>query len=303
MVATSSTDKSVKLTNLKNRNIERTYRHHQAPVLSIDFHPTMPHLMLTTSMDGTSVLVDTRVHADGSGDPTAGVHQRFKDHQKYVVRGVFSKDGQYIATASYDHSVCIYAQQRGEEERYELVRKLDNFIGNVETICFLSEHTLVAGVTGDNYLHYIDIDNDFARERYNMNANADDWVSFSPLWISPSPDGKYLLCSTSHQSGRTILFEIHGSRQIQNYYDAPSDNQFVTRRHCWHPSGRYFYASGGDDNCIRVIETKTGRVAARLTGHDAMIRTMTLDPQIGLVTGGYDHLVNVWSKPIQSIIR
>ncbi|KAI9261434.1 WD40-repeat-containing domain protein [Phascolomyces articulosus] len=297
-IATSSTDRTVKLTGTKYTE-ERVYHLHQGPVLSIDFHPQTSHLMLTTSMDGSIALVDTRKDEQDNAEL-----QRFTDHKKYVIRGIFSpEDGRYLATASYDRMINIYEQQDNCE--YKLVKQIGPFLGNIETICFMpSNHVLVAGVHDDNYLHYIHIDDQFRREKYNMNANGDDWVSFSPLWVSPSPDGRHVLVSTNQNTGRLILFAAGQATQVQNYYDVPSENQFTTRRHCWHPSGRYFYVSGGDDNCIRVIETKTGRLTAELEGgHTAMVRAMALDPQLGLVTGGYDHLVNVWANPPAPMIR
>lgn len=308
-LATSSIDKTVKIsTMLCNGNgdiSQRTYRHHQAPVLSIDFHPMLPNLMLTTSMDGTSVLVDTSFEADfGQDVEKTGIHQVFKNHQKYVVRGLFSPgDGKYIATASYDRTVCVYMaepDQGGGESlpTYRLLKQWGPFIGNAETICFANESTLVVGVRDDNYLHYIDLENMMQQpQRINMNATGDDWVSFSPICISVSLDGSQLLCTTDHESGRTILFATGTSRQIQNYYIHATDNKFTTRRHVWHPSGLYFYVSGGDDNSISVVETKSGRTVASLKGHEAMIRSIVLDPQVGLVSAGYDHAVKVWSKP------
>lgn len=286
----------------------RSYRHHQAPVLSIDFHPILAHLMLTTSMDGTSVFVDTSFEADFGEDlEKSGIHQVFKDHQKYVVRGLFSPvDGKYIATASYDRTVCIYMDNDDSSSNglptYQLAKQLGPFIGNVETICFANRDTLVIGVRDDNHLHYIHLP-DMTQQRINMNATGDDWVSFSPICLSVSSDGGQLLCTTDHESGRTILFATGESRQIQNYYIHATDNKFATRRHVWHPSGLYFYASGGDDNCISVVETKTGRVVENLKGHEAMIRSLVLDPAIGLISAGYDHTVKIWSKPSDPLLR
>ncbi|ORY93644.1 WD40-repeat-containing domain protein [Syncephalastrum racemosum] len=286
----------------------QVFRHHAAPVLSLDFHPLLPHLLLTSSMDGTCAIVDTAksVQDQNDGhDPDAYVVQRFRDHTKYVVRALFSSDGTYLATASYDATLCVYQVQIPEQDpdqghqqvRYHRILHLGPFLGNVETICFAGPDILVAGVTNDNYLHYIHLP-DGRDERVNMNANNDDWVSFSPQWISCSPDGRYLLCTTNHSSGRIILFSIRQSTQVQNYYYAPSDSQFTMRRHVWHPSGLYFYASGSEDNMIGIIETKTGQVAAKLDGHTAMVRTMTIDPTVGLVSGGYDQRVNIWSKDV-----
>ncbi|CAO3700645.1 unnamed protein product [Rhizopus stolonifer] len=295
LLATSSIDKTVKLSNPLNRTlIPRTYRHHQAPVLSIDFHPRYPQLVLTTSMDGSSVIVDSSFEPDFGQDlETSGVHQVFRDHQKYVIRGLFSQDGEYMATASYDRTVCVYKNTSEDLPTFALVKQLGPFVGNVETICFAKDQ-LVVGVRDDNYLHYIQLPN-LNIQRVNMNATGDDWVSFSPIHISVSADGQYLLCTTDHISGRTILFAIGESRQLQNYYVNASDNQFVNRCHVWHPSGLYFYASGGDDHSISVVEVKTGRVVEQLQGHKAMIRSLVLSPEIGLISTGYDHSVKIWS--------
>ncbi|KAI8987880.1 WD40-repeat-containing domain protein [Mycotypha africana] len=311
-VATSSVDKTVKVSTMLCKTdagiSQRTYRHHTAPVLSIDFHPSVPHLLLTTSMDGSAVLVDTAFEADfGEDVEKSGIHQMFKDHKKYVVRGLFSPNqGKFIATASYDRTVCIYAvddRDNAQEDslpNYKLIKQLGPFIGNVETICFVNETTLVIGVRDDNYLHYINLEN-WQTIRVNMNATGDDWVSFSPLCLSVSPDGSKLLCTTDHQSGRTILFQVGEAKQLKNYYINSTDNKFATKKHVWHPSGLYFYASGNDDNSISVVEIKTGRIVATLSGHKAMIRSLTLSNDIGLISTGFDNTLKVWSKPMELI--
>ncbi|KAI8089256.1 WD40-repeat-containing domain protein [Halteromyces radiatus] len=298
ILATSATDKTVKLHNLTTigtiTSTFEIYTHHDAPVLSIDFHPLYTHIMLTTSMDGSAVLVDTF-----SGD----VVQRFKDHQRYVVRGAFSNKGDYFATASYDHTLCIYQDKRSPDNNdvspcYELIGKF-SFLGNVETICFASS-VLVAGIQNDNYLHMIRLqDVPYEERKLNMNANGDDWVSFSPTWISycPAPGYEnYLLVSTDHDTGRILLLDTLTGQQIQNYYVAPCDNKFITRRHIFHPSGLYFYVIGGDDNTVKVVETSSGHIQATLDGaHDRMIRTITLSATC-LYTAGFDHKVALWSK-------
>ncbi|KAI9013877.1 WD40-repeat-containing domain protein [Phycomyces nitens] len=304
-IISSSTDKTVVVSpDLLGSNTSdpRSYKHHAAPVLSIDTHPLHPNVMLTTSMDGTAALVDTLQPMDILDPEGSGLIQLFKNHSKYVTRGIFSPEhGKYIATASYDKYVCVYEadQDSTSAPTYTLIKKLGPFVGNAETICFLGPDVLVIGVRDDNYLHYIHLP-DFSREKYNMNANGDNWVSFSPVWLSPSPDRRFLLCSTDHESGRMILFAAHQSKQIQNYYDSPSDNKFATRRHGWHPSGKYFYTIGGDDNNVRVVETKTGRVVESLKSHKKMIKSIFVDPEQGVITAGFDHLINVWSTPLHN---
>ncbi|CAO3644701.1 unnamed protein product [Cunninghamella echinulata] len=294
--------------------------------------------MLTTSMDGSAVLVDTSIDQTSEGDEDnkkIGILQRFKNHQKYIVRGLFSpKDGRYFATASYDKTISIYENKANKHNssysndsdasndipNYDLIAKMGPYLGNVETICFIPKETsdnnndddqetiLVAGIQNDNYLHFISMGNNtndapFELKKVNLNANGDDWVSFSPVWLSfyPLSTTPLLLCATDHSSGRMILLDTNTGRQIQNYYINPTDNKFVTKRHVFHPSGKYFYVIGGDDNdeetnTIKIIETKTGNVEATLEGHGAMIRSINLHSDLGLITTGFDHKLILWSK-------
>ncbi|CAJ0902476.1 15829_t:CDS:1, partial [Entrophospora sp. SA101] len=149
------------------------------------------------------------------------------------------------------------------------------FGGNVESFCFLPDNQyIIVGVRNDNYLHYINLLNNFEDKKYNMNANGDDWVSFTPMDISPSPnnDGKYLLVSTDDENGKIMLFRTHSAQQIYNYYDDISDNRkFTNPNHCWHPSGKYFFAYGVD-SIIRIFDVVTNKVVVKLHGHKNLVR-------------------------------
>lgn len=283
MVVTASGDKTVKFTDLTTGEVVKSIEHHRAGVLSVDFHPQKPNWMLTTSMDMKAVITDIN---------TDTIIQTFSEHGKFVVRGIFSPDGQWCATASYDRTLCIYAFK--EDSGYQLVKQFGPLVGNVESICFLADsQTLVAGIRDDNYLHYISL-KDFSDTRYNMNSNGDDWISFTPMWLSVSPNGKYLLVSTDDSNGRVILFGVHSSVQLRNFYGAATDSLSSAPRHCWDSNGKYVYVAGGNDCRIRVIEVKTGSVAYELTGHNAMIRSLAFDPSTGLASTGFDRTIRLW---------
>jgi len=283
MVVTGSGDKTVKFTDLSTGDVVKCIQPHRAGVLSVDFHPQKSNWMLTTSMDMTATITDINTDA---------VVQKFSDHSKFVVRGIFSPDGQWLATASYDRTLCIYAWK--EDSGYQLAKKFGPLVGNVESICFLPDSlTLVAGIRDDNYLHYISL-TDFSDTRYNMNANGDDWVSFTPMWLSVSPNGKYLLVSTDDSNGRVILFGVHSNVQLRNFYGAATDRLSSAPRHCWDANGKYVYIAGGTDCRIRVIEVKTANVAYELKGHSAMIRSLAFDPAIGLASTGFDRTIRLW---------
>ncbi|KAI7866347.1 WD40-repeat-containing domain protein [Spinellus fusiger] len=297
-IISSATDKSVTVskgrlgppstTTTTTTNTTVVYCHHTAPVLSIDIHPHHPNLVLTTSMDGTSVIINTDLP---SLDTSSGIHQQFHHHQRYVVRGLFSPTtGAWIATASYDRTVCIYHTQDTQDTlpHYTLVHQWGPFKGNVEALCFLSDTVVVAGIRDDHCLHALALASlsqpDITVTKYNLNANGDDWVSFSPVWLP------------SH--GRLLLLTPHASHQIMNCYDvAAGETGLSARRHAWDPSGQCFYCIGGDSPTVRVMAADTGECLQEWQGHAKTVRCLAVDPEGGLVTGGYDHCINVWQRP------
>ncbi|KAK9766291.1 hypothetical protein K7432_004722 [Basidiobolus ranarum] len=288
-VVSGSTDLSIKLTNYENEQILNLLTHHDAAILTTDFHPIHRKVLLSGGMDQTVQLVDIE---------TNDILQSFKNHTKYVVRVRFSPDGNYFASCSYDKTFNIYKAVKKDENGlpvYELVKTF-YFRGYVESLAFMLDSSyVVVGVREDNYLYYINLES-LEYEKYNMNSNGDDWVSFTPMDLSISPDGRYLLCSTDDRSGRAILFRVKSSIQPRNFYGIPHD-EYSNPRHAWHPSGKYFFATG-DDWKIRCIEVKSSKILATLAGHTGVIRSLHYDQKLDvLVSAGFDKTIKIWKCP------
>ncbi|KAF9138151.1 hypothetical protein BGX30_009470 [Mortierella sp. GBA39] len=268
---------------------------HDGVALDIDFHPHHPELMLTSAMDKSAVLTNTI---------TGQEHQKFKDHTKFVIRAKFAMDGAVIITGSHDKTVNIYKvkedrnQSNGSLPTYVLDKTL-NFKGAVEGMCVLPPSknrspTVVIGTRDDNYLHYVDLTT-YSTVKYNMNANKDDWVSFTPMEISASPhnEGGYLLVSTDSPAGRQILFRTDSALQLFDYYGVPTDG-FSTPRHVWDRSGKYFYVTG-NDNKIYCFSVGTQQVVGTLDGHTSVVRGLYMDHARNmLVSCGFDKTVRTW---------
>ncbi|CAB4375114.1 unnamed protein product [Rhizophagus irregularis] len=311
-IITGSADKSIRLTSLLTGDTFNVCNNiHKGGILCMDFHPNYHRLVLTGSMDSTCALINIT---------TLDVLQTFKDHLKYVVRARFSIDGNMIVTASYDHTINIYKVVNDESNpilsptspytpltpstpntplpKYNKIHST-RFGGNIESMCFLPDNQyLVVGVRGDNYLHYINLTN-FSDKKYNMNSNGDDWVSFTPMDISPSPRnrGKYLLVSTDDDNGRIILFRTHSSQQIYNFYDLEviPNRKLTNPRHCWHPNGKYFFTFG-IDSFIRVYDVTTKSIVHKLIGHKDIVRDIWFDQDRDLlISCGFDKTVKIWS--------
>ncbi|KAI8998157.1 WD40-repeat-containing domain protein [Gaertneriomyces semiglobifer] len=300
VVATSSTDKTVKLSDGDSGKVLAVLDHHKAAVLAMAFHPKNPCYLLTAGMDGAHHIVDIR---------TGTSVQNWHDHAKYVTQAGFSTcdDGTYLVTASYDKTVNIYRQASrpavaDDRPLYEKVHTM-TFNGAVESICFLdpahrsasnAHPTLVVGTRDDNYLHYIELDGaEWKDSTVNMNANNDNWVSFTPMSLCPSPTGDHIACYTDSKAGRIIIFRARSSIQVKNLYGVVADG-FSQPRCCWDASGRFLFATS-DDQKIYVFDVFSGQIESTLAGHTGTVRSLAYDlDRNWLLSASFDKTVRVW---------
>lgn len=171
LLVSGGADKCVAFTDARTGERVGTVLHHKAGVLSVSVHPQRPSLVLSASMDGSHALLN--VDALGSDEELVRV---YKDHRKFVVRAKWSPDGRFFATASYDHTACLY----GPDAPYDLVERYQ-MKGTVEGIAFLADASAVVIASRDDcFLHYVELPSRTVA-KYNMNANGDDFVSFTIL--------------------------------------------------------------------------------------------------------------------------
>eukprot|EP01137_Pigoraptor_chileana_P021958 Opistho-2@86336 len=288
LLASGSSDKTVTLTRVVisedsvEADIQNILAHHTGGVLAVEYNPADANVLLSGGMDGMVSLIDI-----ASGE----ILQKFRDHAKYVVKVRWADHGNAFATASYDKSVCVYSRESDCAE-YCLQKKLD-FTTAVEAIAFNKGATeLAVSAREDNYLYFVEMTSgSFTRSRVNMNAYGDDWVSFSAMELSYSPNNKYLLVSTDKD--RLILFLRETGEQVRNFYGATND-EFGQPRHCWHPSGHYIFSTS-QDMCIYIWDVKTEKTVAKLSGHKGVVRDISFVPDLDvLVSCGFDHKILVW---------
>jgi WD40 repeat protein len=100
-IASSSTDRSVGLTNLKTRKTVY-FQGHEDTTFSVSFSPNSS-LLLSSSSDGSALLWDVaRSEQIGA----------FRGHQLTVRSICWSPDGKYAATASNDQTAAVWSLNR-----------------------------------------------------------------------------------------------------------------------------------------------------------------------------------------------
>ena len=166
LIATGSSDRSVRVLDSATRAPLRQLALHSAPVLCVAFSPTRSTLLLSAAMDGSVVLSDAS---------TGEVAHECMSHSKYVHRAVWSRCGGFFATLGHDKCIFVYKiseelEEKGREAQPVLVRKKD-FVNIPEAACFLHDSaTLVVAVRGDNYFHYLDIGSGEVLRRHMMHV-------------------------------------------------------------------------------------------------------------------------------------
>ncbi|WVQ84556.1 hypothetical protein IAT38_006710 [Cryptococcus sp. DSM 104549] len=263
-VVTSSVDKSISIVDYASGEVESIFQPHKAAVLTFAFHPTHPRYMVSGSMDGTTVITDVI---------TRQTLQTFSS-SKFVVRVAFSPNGQFLATASYDHTIVIYEADssavplpHGDDMplddsddpalacepmlRFKEARRivLDS---NPEAILFHPKSTWLMYTTRSSHcLNYVRLPNQLGPEEEqwkirtkSFNSHSmDNHVSFSVLNLALHPSGLLLACQTGDHRGnageRILLYGIEPeeTKRLACLWTGSQGDDYVLPRMAWLPNG------------------------------------------------------------------
>lgn len=262
----------------------RSLSFHAAGVLALDIHPRLSNLIASGSMDHSVSLGD--ISASG------GMLCTLKDHEKFVVRLKWSPSGNYLVTASYDKSFILY--KFCEDARWlELLQRFP-MAHPIEALAFKNfTDEFVVSIREENYLFHYKIEDFRATEvgRINLNALGDDHVSFTALDVSFSPDDRLILVSTDKQ--HQLLIDAESGRHLGVHYGFLGD-ELSQPRHCWHPSGFYFYETC-QDKAINVVRVSDQTVIHKLIGHTQLVRHLWYSEAHNvLVSSSFDGSVRLW---------
>ncbi|KNC78890.1 hypothetical protein SARC_08694, partial [Sphaeroforma arctica JP610] len=303
LLCTAGVDKTVALFEIQTMEPDHiaysrtdTLDHHKGCVVSVRTHPQMathPYVLLC-SMDKTASLYNTH---------TGEVVQVFPQHTKFVTVGLFSPGvGAYVVLGgSYDQTVSVHRWDV-ERDMYAHVHTL-SFKGPVESMCFSPDGSeLCVGVRNDHCMHFIDFSPtgtdkgvpNFGQLALNMNSLRDDWVSFTPMDVSYSPNGKLLLVSTD--KNRLNLYQRDQMALITSFYGSSND-EYSQPRHSWDPSSRFIYQTSQDYK-IYGWNVQTQQIVVTLEGHTKQVRNLSgytsADGCFILVSCAYDSTIRLW---------
>ena len=132
--------------------IPTTYAIHKGAILSIDFHPCHPDIIVSSSMDRSVAIVDTSLEPDD----TSLVKQTFKNHSKYVVSVRWSESGSYFASVGYDSELNVYfgSVSATRDTNYKLVYN-ETHKGAIEGLAFARGVDFMATCCREDFLIHL----------------------------------------------------------------------------------------------------------------------------------------------------
>ncbi|GAA6008029.1 hypothetical protein JCM11491_006583 [Sporobolomyces phaffii] len=192
---------------------------------------------------------------------------QLRDHNKYIVRVVWSRDGRFLATLGYDKLIHVYStsitpatsDSDSPTISLSLAHKLHPRT-NPEAAVFLPDSShLVWTQRDDHLLHYLALpspadsrdENAWRLSEYNMNPNQDSFTSFSILSLSVHPTLPLLSLQTSTTSARVFLYPFHSATRLRTIHTGAAQSDYFNPRHTWTRTGDQVVVNS-EDGIVRV---------------------------------------------------
>ncbi|KAF5716702.1 G-protein beta WD-40 repeat-containing protein [Fusarium mundagurra] len=267
LIASGSSDRTIKIWNVATGKEEQTLEGHTASVNSVVF-----------SKDGTLI-------ASGSDDNTIKIwnvatgkeEQTLEGHTASVNSVVFSKDGTLIASGSDDNTIKIWNVTTGEEEQ-----TLEGHTASVNSVVFSKDGMFIASGSSDRTIKIWNVATGKEEQTLEGHTAAVNSVVFSKdgtLIASGSDDNTIKIWNvTTGEEEQTL----EGHTAAVNSVVFSKDGTLI--------------ASGSDDNTIKIWNVATGEEEQTLKGHTDLVRSVVFSKDGMLIaSGSYDRTIKIWN--------
>ncbi|KAL4983713.1 WD40-repeat-containing domain protein [Aspergillus falconensis] len=302
MLASSSSDKTVKLWDPTTGELLQTLEGHSGWVLSVAFSPNS-QMLASSSNDKTIKL----------WDPTTGeLLQTLEGHSGQVL---FSPNGQMMASSSSDKTVNLWDPTTGK-----LLQTVEGHSGWVLSMAFSTNSELLS--SGETANLWDPTTGELLQTLVGHYGHAQS-VAFSPnsqmlasslndktikLW---NPTTGELLQVLEGHSGEVLFVAFSPKSQMLasssndktiKLWDATTNKleQTLKGHSDWVYSVAFspnsqLLASGSSDNTIKLWDPNTGKLQQTLEGHIGSVQSVAFSPNSQLLaSGSYDKTIKLW---------
>ncbi|EEA23686.1 hypothetical protein TMatcc_006767 [Talaromyces marneffei ATCC 18224] len=278
LVASGSSDKTIKLWDPATGTLLQTLKGHSDSVMIVAFSPN-GKLLASVSGDLTVKLWDLA---------TGTLQQTLKGHSHSVNAIAFSYDSRLVASGSGDATVKLWDLATGT-----LQLTLKGHSHSVEVVAFILDGRLVASASYDDTVMLWDPATGTLLQAFKGHSGFVTAMAFSPngrLVASASYDDIVKLWDLD--TG-TVLQTLRGHLEIVTIVAFSPDSRLL--------------ASGSDDMTVKLWDPATGTLLRTLKGHYGSVMTVAFSPDSGQVASGSgDKTVKLWdpaTSPLQQTLN
>lgn len=161
---------------------------------------------------------------------------------------------------------------------------------------------LIVGLRGVPYLTYYTFPSvsTTALTARHVSLNVNDWdthVSFTALFLAPSPNQKYLLVATDHH--QLYLYKLGTNIRVKVLV-GHNCGEYGKPMVIWDPSSSYCYINSEEENAVYVYSIAREKMIERLLGHKGIVRSLAYHPTLPyLVSASYDKSLIIWEPTVK----
>ncbi|KAH7081874.1 WD40-repeat-containing domain protein [Paraphoma chrysanthemicola] len=288
LIASASSDCTIKLWNAHTGALEHTLEAHLAGISALTWSPDSK--ILASGSDDKSIrLWDTQT---GLAHPTP-----LLGHHNYVYSLCFSPKGNMLVSGSYDEAVFLW-----DVRAARVMRSLPAHSDPVSSVDFVRDGTLIVSCSHDGLIRVWDTATGQCLRTIVHEDNA------PVTCVRFSPNGKYILAWTLDSCIRLWNY-IEGKGKCVKTYQGHVNKKFSitgafgTYGGSGEKVSEYaFVASGSEDGSVVLWDVSSKNVLQRLEGHaDTVLAVDTHPTERVIVSAGLDRTVRVWKAGEPSV--
>jgi WD40 repeat protein len=210
------------------------------------------------------------------------VRQTLSGHTRGVTIAVWSPDGKWIATASYDGTARVWDSANGQERATLRGHTASvNSVNSVNSVAWSPDGKWIATGSDDGTARVWDATN--GQERATFLGHTATVISAA--W---SPDGRWV--ATGSYDGTARVWDATNGQERATLR---GHTEWVNSA-AWSPDGRWV-ATGSYDGTARVWDATNGQERATLRGHTEWVNSAAWSPDgRWIATGSDDGTAKVW---------
>ena len=267
ILASGSWDNTIRLWNLRARELKTTLIGHTGEVMSVAFSPD-GRTLASGSWDNTIRLWDSH---------NGALKQTFSGHTDGITAVVFSPDGAMLASSSADRTIRFWDVPTRRHQKTITAQ------ARIQSITFSPNGRTLASGSSEGSIGLWHVNTGKLKKNITKKAG---WVNS----VAFSPNGS-ILASGSGGGNNTIgLWHANTGKLKKNI----TKHQDTVMSVVFSPDGQTL-ASGSWDDTIGLWNPNTGEEKKRLAGHRGSVNAVVFSADGRLLASSTDNIIRLWN--------